>query len=98
MWWSTSYITDKYEPELDRDRKVTLTVGQLTDALAEALKVVTDAPSESEFDVGDEIDATPLVTGINGDTISFVIVGDDGHDRSNRHIKRNRLAQIRDAI
>jgi hypothetical protein len=30
------------EPEL-RDRVVTLTVGQLTDALAEALKVVSDA-------------------------------------------------------
>jgi hypothetical protein len=37
--------------EMDRDRKVTLTIGQLTDALAEALKVVADA--KPQWTVGD---------------------------------------------
>jgi hypothetical protein len=41
MWFTETW--GEPEPELARDRKVTLTVGQLTDALAEALKVVSDA-------------------------------------------------------
>lgn len=45
-----------------RDRVVTLTVGQLTDALAEALKVVSDA--EPKWKRGDRAFVEVEVTGL----------------------------------
>ena len=59
------------EPELDRDRKVTLSVGQLTDALAEALKVVSDADAP-RWKAGDRALVEVQVTGEQRGYTNFV--------------------------
>jgi hypothetical protein len=48
MFWEYRYGSTPADH--DRDRRVTLTVGQLTDAIAEALKVVEDAPQWAKGD------------------------------------------------
>lgn len=55
-------------PEL-RDRVVTLTVGQLTDALAEALKVVSDVGPT--WKKGDRAFVEVEVTGIEKGSVNF---------------------------
>ncbi|MGB3042504.1 MAG: hypothetical protein WBB98_04900 [Xanthobacteraceae bacterium] len=57
------------EPKLDRDRIVTLTVGQLTDALAEALKVVSDA--EPQWKKGDRAYVEVEVTGTDKGSVNI---------------------------
>ncbi len=54
------------EPRLDRDRVVTLTVGQLTDALAEALKVVKEVPAGAKWKRGDRAYIEVELTGFHG--------------------------------
>lgn len=83
MWWEW-WPGIKTEPELDRDRKVTLTIGQLTDALAEALKVVTDASEEPKWKKGDRAFVEVEVTGIHGlknEHANIVVVGVAGKER-----------------
>lgn len=59
------------ETALDRDRVVTLTVGQLTDALADALKVVSDAGPR--WKKGDRAYVEVEVTGGQGGCTNFVL-------------------------
>lgn len=69
-WTWTHWVEQKKpEPQLDRDRKVTLTVGQLTDALAEALKVVSDAGPR--WKKGDRAYVEVEVTGIDKGCVNF---------------------------
>ena len=93
FWWMDEA---KPEPELDRDRKVTLIVGQLTDALAEALKVVADAPSEPKWKKGDRAYVKVEVTGthgINGEHVDFVFAGRPARI-SGRSLPSNLLKEI----
>lgn len=55
------------------DRVVTLTVGQLTDALAEALKVVSDA--EPTWKVGDKALIEVEVVGVLGERARVTFEG-----------------------
>jgi hypothetical protein len=66
------------EPKLDRDRVVTLTVGQLTDALAEALRVVQEVPAEPQWKKGDRAYVEVEVTGGGGNNVNVVLVGNPG--------------------
>ena len=61
------------QAQLDRDRLVTLSIGQLTDAIAEALKVVSDAGPR--WRKGDRAYVEVEVTGGRGRYTSFVLVG-----------------------
>lgn len=83
--------------DLDRDRKVTLTVGQLTDALAEALKVVSDAEPEPTFKVGDVIPASLTVTGVDRDNVHFTFDGAFGPLRKSYAVKASLLKLIKEA-
>lgn len=84
------------EDEGLRDRKVTLTVGQLTDALAEALKVVSDA-DEPPFKVGDLIPASLTVTGVDRDNVHFTFNGAFGPLRKSYAVKASLLQLIKGA-
>lgn len=78
------------EDEGLRDRVVTLTVGQLTDALAEALKVVSDV--EPRWKRGDRAYVEVEVTGKHGGGkhVNLQIVG----AKSNVAIPANLLKEI----
>lgn len=93
MWWSCKTEPSEYDP----DRKVTLTIGRLVDALADALKVVEDDAGSPVFKVGDEFHARIKVTGAQDDIVNFVFAGDEGHDRSSHNINRYRLSQIKES-
>ena len=80
MGWD-EYWSDADAAKLDRDRVVTLTVGQLTDALAEALKVVSDVPTEPQRKKGDRAFVEVEVTGGGGNNVNVVIVGMAGNGR-----------------
>lgn len=67
-----------------RDRQITLTVGALTDALAEALKVVSDVPAEPQWKPGDRACIEVEVTGVHGPSgkhVNYVIAGLTGKRR-----------------
>ena len=71
MWFE--YKEKPTEPTYDPDRKVTLTVGQLIDAIAEALKVVEDAPPEPKWKRGDRAFIEVEVTGEQRGHVNFVL-------------------------
>lgn len=73
MWFE--YKEKSAESAYDVDRKVTLTVGQLTDAIAKALEVVEDAPPEPKWKRGDRAFVEVLVTAAEGDNVSIVASG-----------------------
>lgn len=58
-----------------RDRVVTLTVGQLTDAIAKALDVVEDAPPEPRWRRGDRAFVEVEVTGASNGYVNVVPYG-----------------------
>lgn len=70
---------DPVKPDYDPDRKVTLTIGELVNALADALAVVEDVPTEPKWKKGDHAYVEVEVTGVQGSAsnghVSFCFVG-----------------------
>ncbi|EKS29297.1 hypothetical protein [Afipia felis] len=67
MWFTETKPIDF----LDRKRMVTLNVGQLVDAIAEALRVVEDAPEEPKWKAGDRAYVEVEVTGTDKGSVNF---------------------------
>ena len=86
MLWPWHTKDEPTELGYDPDRVVQLTVGQLTDAIAEALKVVSDAPSaplaEPKWKRGDRAYVEVEVTGGSDNNVNTVVVGMSGNGRS----------------
>lgn len=87
MLWSWRTKEEPTELGYDPDRKVTLTIGELVNALGDALHVVEDAPETEEQEVepkwkrGDRALVEVEVTGNSGGKLNVVVIGMAGKGR-----------------
>lgn len=95
MWFE--YKEKPTEPGYDPDRRVTLTVGQLTDAIAKALEVVEDAPPEPKWKRGDRAFVEVEVTGLQHEGAHVSVSTVDTKNKQSFDIPACALMEIRHA-
>lgn len=80
------------KPDYDPDRKVTLTIGELANALADALAVVEDVPTEPKWKKGDHAYVEVEVQGTRDSDVFFTFA--NFHSKSQFTLPASLLQEI----